>query len=167
MTEPCEQRCGAEATVYAMGRGAGAWGGRYCEPCAHALDFQITDRLTRKGPHMKLTVTTGVDAAERYPNEIPPLVAKSLTVNLPDIDITPDEVFEAANVVLPFEEEHTRLQTPWQLVVRKLLTTNGMSSMSVGDRFTLEGSSEAGELTLTWVCERVGWTLLPRELVAA
>lgn len=43
----CEQRCGREATVYAMGRGAGDWGGRYCVPCANALHFMITDQLQR------------------------------------------------------------------------------------------------------------------------
>lgn len=41
---PCEQRCGAEATVYAMGSD---WGGRYCEPCAKKLGFRITDYLRR------------------------------------------------------------------------------------------------------------------------
>lgn len=42
----CEQRCGSTATVYAMGRGAGDYGGRYCEACAHALRYVVTDRLT-------------------------------------------------------------------------------------------------------------------------
>jgi hypothetical protein len=41
----CEQGCGAVATVYAMGRLAGDWGGRYCESCAKALGFVVTDRL--------------------------------------------------------------------------------------------------------------------------
>ena len=44
-TTTCEQGCGQPATVYAMDRLPGGWGGRYCEPCAKALDFQITDRL--------------------------------------------------------------------------------------------------------------------------
>jgi hypothetical protein len=38
----CEN-CGQAATVYAMGRRAGDWGGRYCN--AHIPDgFVITDR---------------------------------------------------------------------------------------------------------------------------
>jgi len=44
---PCEQRCGAEATVYAVGPGAGDWGGRYCVPCAAKLGFTVTDFLRR------------------------------------------------------------------------------------------------------------------------
>jgi hypothetical protein len=28
-----------------MDRLPGGWGGYYCEPCAEALNFQITDRL--------------------------------------------------------------------------------------------------------------------------
>jgi hypothetical protein len=42
---PCDQLCGNVATVYAMGSGSGDWGGFYCEPCAKALRFVITDRL--------------------------------------------------------------------------------------------------------------------------
>lgn len=42
----CEQQCGAEATVYAIDPQPGGWGGRYCEPCATALRFRVTDRLT-------------------------------------------------------------------------------------------------------------------------
>jgi hypothetical protein len=41
----CEQACGAEATVYAIDRCPGGWGGRYCEPCAQALGFNVIDRL--------------------------------------------------------------------------------------------------------------------------
>jgi len=43
----CEQCCARPASVYAIDRlpGDGGWGGRYCEPCAKALNFQITDRL--------------------------------------------------------------------------------------------------------------------------
>ena len=44
-TKTCEQHCERPATVYAMDRLPGGWGGFYCEPCAKALDFQITDRL--------------------------------------------------------------------------------------------------------------------------
>jgi len=40
----CEQ-CTSEATVYAIDPHPGGWGGRYCEPCAKALRFQIVDRL--------------------------------------------------------------------------------------------------------------------------
>lgn len=46
----CEQRCGAAATVYAMGSAAGDWGGYYCEPCANELGFIVTDRLKGVGP---------------------------------------------------------------------------------------------------------------------
>jgi hypothetical protein len=41
----CEQRCGKPSEVYAMDSGAGGWGGWYCQPCATALRFTITDRL--------------------------------------------------------------------------------------------------------------------------
>ena len=44
-TKTCEQHCERPATVYAMDRLPGGWGGFYCEPCAKALNFQITDRL--------------------------------------------------------------------------------------------------------------------------
>lgn len=44
----CEQRCGEPATVYAIDRLVGGWGGYYCEPCAQAVGFRITDRLDRK-----------------------------------------------------------------------------------------------------------------------
>jgi hypothetical protein len=49
MTAPttCGQNCGQTATVYAMDRLPGGWGGWYCEPCAKGLDFQITDRLQK------------------------------------------------------------------------------------------------------------------------
>lgn len=45
MTHDCGQRCGEPATVYAIDPIPGGWGGWYCEPCAHALRFQITDRI--------------------------------------------------------------------------------------------------------------------------
>lgn len=45
----CEQKCGAPATVHAIDPHPGGWGGRYCEPCAKALRFQIVDRLTVEG----------------------------------------------------------------------------------------------------------------------
>jgi hypothetical protein len=41
----CEQKCGQEATVYAMDPRPGGWGGRYCGPCANDLRFRVTDRL--------------------------------------------------------------------------------------------------------------------------
>jgi hypothetical protein len=41
----CGQKCGKTATVYAMDRLPGGWAGYYCEPCAKALNFQITDRF--------------------------------------------------------------------------------------------------------------------------
>lgn len=41
----CGQRCGRPAAVYAIDPLPGGWGGRYCEPCARALKFTITDRL--------------------------------------------------------------------------------------------------------------------------
>ena len=41
----CEQQCGSEATVYAIDRLPGGWGGRYCQPCADALAFLVTDVL--------------------------------------------------------------------------------------------------------------------------
>ena len=44
----CEQKCGAKATVYAGGRGAGDWAGKYCEPCAKALRFDVWDRYAVK-----------------------------------------------------------------------------------------------------------------------
>jgi hypothetical protein len=50
MTRSCEQKCGQNATVYALDRGAGGWGGYYCEPCAEALRFMVVDRLT--DPHV-------------------------------------------------------------------------------------------------------------------
>lgn len=40
---PCEQQCGKIAEVYAMDRYAGGWGGNYCQPCADALRFVVTD----------------------------------------------------------------------------------------------------------------------------
>lgn len=49
MRSKCEQQCGQDATVYAMGPFAGDWAGRYCEPCAKALRFQITDRFDEDG----------------------------------------------------------------------------------------------------------------------
>jgi hypothetical protein len=42
---PCEQKCGRPAAVYALDPLPGGWGGYYCEPCAEALRFTITDRL--------------------------------------------------------------------------------------------------------------------------
>lgn len=45
MIKQCEQKCGAVATVYAMGPFAGDWAGYYCQPCAAALKFQITNYL--------------------------------------------------------------------------------------------------------------------------
>ena len=42
----CEQQCGEQATVYAIDPKPGGWGGRYCEPCAEALSFQVVDRLS-------------------------------------------------------------------------------------------------------------------------
>lgn len=39
----CEQQCGRPATVYAIDPIPGGWGGRYCEPCAQSLKFQVTD----------------------------------------------------------------------------------------------------------------------------
>jgi hypothetical protein len=53
MTPMCEQRCGAVATVYAMDKNPGGWGGRYCEPCARALGFMVTDRLTNDSERSK------------------------------------------------------------------------------------------------------------------
>ena len=41
----CEQGCGREATVYAMGPNAGDWGGRYCDECPERLGFTITESL--------------------------------------------------------------------------------------------------------------------------
>jgi hypothetical protein len=41
----CAQLCGKQATVYAIDPHPGGWGGRYCEPCAKALRFKVTDRL--------------------------------------------------------------------------------------------------------------------------
>jgi hypothetical protein len=41
----CDQCGTARATVYAMGPGAGDWGGYYCEPCQRRLGFVVTDRL--------------------------------------------------------------------------------------------------------------------------
>jgi len=58
MRSRCEQGCGADATVYAMGPKAGDWAGRYCEPCAKALRFQITDRFDKDGnviPRQQIT----------------------------------------------------------------------------------------------------------------
>lgn len=45
----CEQRCGREATVYAIDPHPNGWGGRYCEPCREALRFQVVDRLDKTG----------------------------------------------------------------------------------------------------------------------
>lgn len=42
---PCDQHCGADATVYAIDPVPGGWGGRYCEPCVEALGFNVTDRF--------------------------------------------------------------------------------------------------------------------------
>lgn len=42
----CDQQCGHVATVHAIDPHPGGWGGRYCEPCARALKFQVIDRLT-------------------------------------------------------------------------------------------------------------------------
>jgi hypothetical protein len=44
----CEQNCEQEAEVYAMGPFAGDWAGWYCEPCAKALGFRITDRIKKE-----------------------------------------------------------------------------------------------------------------------
>ena len=44
----CSQGCGAKATVYAGGRGAGDCAGKYCEPCAKALRFDVWDRYAVK-----------------------------------------------------------------------------------------------------------------------
>lgn len=41
----CDQACGNIATVYAMDRHAGGWGGWYCVPCAHGLRFVVTDHI--------------------------------------------------------------------------------------------------------------------------
>jgi hypothetical protein len=45
--EVCEE-CFGLATVYAMGRGSGDWGGYYCDTCI-PTGFMITDRLSTKG----------------------------------------------------------------------------------------------------------------------
>lgn len=83
----CEQQCGAVATVYAVDRDPGGWGGRYCEPCATALRFQILDRLdglchqpVRGGGECTLsaghrgyhsTVTFGCDACGKRRRGVP------------------------------------------------------------------------------------------------
>ena len=43
--KPCEQKCGAEATVYAGGPKAGDWAGHYCQPCADAMHFIVFNKL--------------------------------------------------------------------------------------------------------------------------
>ena len=43
----CEQCKIRPATVYAMGPGAGDWGGRYCQECADALGFTIQEKLAK------------------------------------------------------------------------------------------------------------------------
>ena len=48
LVNACEQQCGNEATVYAIDPIPGGWGGRYCQPCAADLRFQVTDRLLRE-----------------------------------------------------------------------------------------------------------------------
>ncbi len=44
-TRPACEKCGARADVYAMGRGSGDWGGRYCADHVPA-GFITTDRYT-------------------------------------------------------------------------------------------------------------------------
>ncbi len=41
----CEQCKQGDATVYAVDRLPGGWGGYYCEQCSQKLKFQIVDRL--------------------------------------------------------------------------------------------------------------------------
>lgn len=48
MTAIVCEKCGAPAQVYAMGKGAGDWGGRYC--LAHIpTGFIITDHYEDRG----------------------------------------------------------------------------------------------------------------------
>lgn len=54
MRRKCEQHCGADAAVYAMGPKAGDWAGWYCIPCQEALKFHVTDRIERVEAQEKL-----------------------------------------------------------------------------------------------------------------
>jgi hypothetical protein len=47
-SQPSCEKCGTVAAVYAMGKGSGDWGGRYCEDHI-PTGFIITDRYDTKG----------------------------------------------------------------------------------------------------------------------
>lgn len=102
---------------------------------------------------MLVTITTGVKIASLYPAEVSATV---FTVDAPDIEINPEQVFVAANRIDEDASDIAALPTEWQKDIRRALDTARAPSMSSGDAIELIAAN--GTYLGGWRCEPIGWT---------
>lgn len=102
---------------------------------------------------MLVTISTGVKIANMYPAEFSATV---FTVTVPDIEISPDAVFHAANRIDEDEVDIANLETDWQQDIRRALDTARAPSMSSGDAIELIAAN--GTYLGGWRCEPIGWS---------
>ena len=83
-----------------------------------------------------------------------------LTVEIPNEEINPDDVFRAANRIDDVPEDERGLAHAWQRRIRRLIDAEGTPSMSGGD--TIELVSDEGMYLGGWHCDSYGWSIIDR-----
>lgn len=98
---------------------------------------------------MQVTITTGV----RYTPT--PTV---FTVEIDDVEINPEQVFEAANRIDDLPEDERGLAHAWQRRIRRALDEYQAPSMSGGD--SIELCTNTGVYLGGWRCDSIGWSTI-------
>lgn len=108
---------------------------------------------------MLITITTGVRIARNYPQE--GFTAKVFTVDAPDVEVNPDDIFHAANRIDDVDVDCRNLNADWLKTIRRALDTAEAPSMCGGD--TIELIAANGTYLGGWNCESIGWSKIETE----